>query len=130
MASTPNDMRGTGPYEILCGQCGSRFGWAALHPFLDEIVLDNARVPKHQRKGGFDDLASYQRPGGQAIGPTLGYPLGSSEWKQQSRRRIVATGQGRYTFSCSCGHKPVAKNSTLLTAYAEAYDNKSGLLLL
>ena len=116
------DLRGTGPYEVVCARCSNRFGFAAAHPFLDEILLGVKLVPKSERRGGYSDIDGYRRSGDHPIRPTLGYAPDSPEWQQQERRRIVATGSGRFTFNCSkCGAAPVVKMPTLVRQYEAAH---------
>jgi hypothetical protein len=123
-ASNLDDLRDTGPYEILCARCSNRLGYAAAHPFRDEILLGTKLVPKSDRTGGYSDIDGYQRSGGQPISLTLGYPPGSLEWKRQQRRRIVATGDGRFTFHCpKCGAAPVMKMPTLISKYQAAHED-------
>ncbi len=117
-----DDLRGTGPYQVVCERCANRFGFVATHPSNDELLFGTKLVPKSERTGGYSDIDGYQKPGGQPIGSSLGYHPDSPEWKQQQRRRIVATGDGRFTFNCSnCPAVPVLKMPTLIHRYQSAH---------
>ena len=130
MTNTVDEVRDTGPYTILCKRCRRRFGFAAPHPFLDTSLLDTALVPKSQRTGGFSDLAGYRNPGEPPVGVTLGYEPDSVEWEHQSRRGIILSGEGRYTFRCKCGNSPVLKDPTLVRVYLGVHNSNSAVILL
>ncbi len=124
MQAEMDHFRDTGPYPVVCQRCENRFGYAAPHPFLDELLLGVVLVPKTEKSGGYRDIVGYQTPGTQPIGGTVGYPPDSAEWEQQSQRRIIASGDGRFTFNCDkCGNRPVLKMETLKHLYSEAHTN-------
>lgn len=117
-----NDLRGTGPYPVVCERCSNRYGFAAAHPFRDELLFGTKLVPKSQRKGGYFDIDGYKIERGEPIGLSFGYDPDSPEWEQQQRRRIVATGPGRFTFNCEvCGQNPTFKMPALIHRYQSAH---------
>lgn len=119
-----DQLRGTGPYPVVCGQCFNKLGFAAFHPLRDEIIFGTSLIPKTARTGGFSDIVGYQESGEQPLRPAIGYLSYSPEAKRQSKQRITASGEGRYTFSCGgCGYKPVMKTSTLVARYLKAHTN-------
>jgi hypothetical protein len=123
-------FRSTGPLPIECSHCGHLYGFGALHPFLDKVELGFGLVPKAQREGGFMDFQHARTPGGNPIGITYSYHPDSPEWKQQAKRRIVATGIDRYTFYCDCGRTHVLKDPTLLDRYIGAVGEQQDKLSL
>ena len=117
-----DDLRGSGPYEVVCERCANRFGFAATHPFRDELLFGIKLVPKSERTGGYSDVDGYQIERGEPIGVSFGYHPDSREWKQQQRRRIVATGPERFTFNCeACGQNPTFKMPALILRYQSAH---------
>lgn len=123
-------VRETGPYEIVCIQCGSRFGYTAPHPFLDRLMFATALIAKAQRTRGFADLAGYQKPGETPILPWFSYEKDSPEEKRQARHRIVDSGANRWSFHCKNGHSITIKHRRLLEAYLTAHENRSCLIPL
>lgn len=128
-----DDLRESGPYPVICVRCLDRLGYAAPHPFLDQILFGTSLIPKTARTGGFSDIDGYQQFGEQPIRPVLGYPPGSPEAKRQERQRIIASGDGRYTFNCgsgNCKNRPLYKTPTLIDRYREAHTDPDHRLLV
>lgn len=65
--SNLDDLRDTGPYEVVCRSCRKRLGFAAPHPFKNEILLGRKLVPPKARTGGHTDIVGYQTSGQQAV---------------------------------------------------------------
>lgn len=128
-----DDLRDSGPYPVVCASCLDRLGYAAPHPQFDEILFGPTLIPSTQRMGGYLDIIGYERSGEQPIRPVLGYPPDSPEAKRQERLRIIASGDGRYTFNCgssNCKNRPVYKTPTLIDRYLEAHTDPDHRLLV